>query len=240
MPSERSVELEAVILSTDSQLIQTLSTSLQRSDIEATTFTESSAAAEYISNRKVDALIVDSEVTGATELLETVKGTRSNAQIPVFVTIHKPELYAKVAAAAHFIIEKPVSPEAFERALRAARNRMLRERRRYYRQPVQVPITVARARGQMLVKGTSLNISENGMALRCELPFLRGELVDLLFNLPGIPNSFSCSGEVVWADTQGLGGVHFLPFNREAQKMLSIWIQKQFEGEAPVPPSRPQ
>jgi DNA-binding response OmpR family regulator len=240
MGNANPIELEVVILSSDSELVKILTGTLHRSDIEATIFTDSSAAADYISNRKVDAVIVDSEVTGAIALLETVRETASNARVPTFVIIHKEELYRDLAAAAHFIIKKPVSQESFERALRAAHNVMLRERRRYYRLPVRLPVVLVRARGQMLVNGTSLNISENGMALRSELPLNQRELVDLRFGLPGVPTHLGCSAQVVWADSQGLGGVHFVSLDKEAQRILTIWIQKQFEGEASASPSRHQ
>jgi DNA-binding response OmpR family regulator len=59
MSNASSVELEVVILSSDSELVKILTGTLHRSDIEATIFTDSSAAADYISNRKVDAVIVD-------------------------------------------------------------------------------------------------------------------------------------------------------------------------------------
>jgi DNA-binding response OmpR family regulator len=61
------IELEAVVLSSDPELIQTISRRLRQADIEVATFNESAKAAKYIAKRKIDAVIVDSDVSGAME-----------------------------------------------------------------------------------------------------------------------------------------------------------------------------
>ncbi|HEX6465816.1 MAG TPA: PilZ domain-containing protein [Terriglobales bacterium] len=226
MPASSAIDLEAVILSSDSQLIHTLVSCLQSSGIHVTKFYESGAAADYVSKRKVDAVIVDSEVAGAISVLNAVRETRSNSRSPTFATIHRRDLYGDFAASAHFVIEKPVPQEHFERALRAARGVMLRERRRYYRQPVEVPITLLRADGQVLSKGTTVNISESGMSLRCNLPMRAHEVLGIQFKLPGISTKFRCSAEVVWADSEGLGGLRFLPLEKKEHDALAKWLER--------------
>src|SRR5262249_37142117 len=133
--------------------------------------------------------------------------------------------------------EKPVSTESFDRALRAARTTMLRERRRYYRLPVQAPVTVARAPGQELLSGVSLNISENGMALRSEVRLFQRALIGLQVRLPEFPGTFRCSAEVVWADSQGRAGTRFLSLKGKAREMLTDWIQRELEQAGPIPQS---
>ena len=240
MPNAAAVGLEAVILSSDPQLIETLTTSLQRFEIDVATFSESEAASSYISTRKVDTIIVDSEVEGGVLLLNKVRHMPSNSRTPTFAAVHTRDLYSDVAAGAHFVIEKPVSSMEFERALHAARGMMLGERRRYHRQPVQVPITVARAGGQMLCNGTTVNISENGLALRCEPAVRKEEILNLQFTLPNAPVGLRCSGEVVWADSKGLGGIRFLPLRKDDQRLLATWIESEFERWRGIPHGSPQ
>jgi DNA-binding response OmpR family regulator len=236
MPGASSIELEAVILSSDSELTQRLAEILRRSDVEVITFDRSGTAKDYVSNRKVDAVIVDSEIEDGIDFLKSVRETKSNDRTATFVVIPSRDLYPEVAAAAHFIIDKPFLVEAFERALRVAHGMMLRERRRYFRVPIRIPLTVTRGDDQVPFKGTSLNISENGMALRAELPLCQRELVQLNFNLPSVSMEFCCPAEVVWADSEGLGGVHFLSLGKATKRLLTSWIHTEFERESGAVP----
>jgi DNA-binding response OmpR family regulator len=218
-------DLEAVVVSSDAQLLHTVTESLHNSGVDTVTFDDAGAATEYISTRKVDAVIVDSEVAGATRLLKKVRETPSNSRTPTFATVHTRELYGELAASAHFIMEKPLSQEHFDRALRAARGLMLLERRRYHRQRVEIPVTVSRDDGQFT--GTIINVSENGLALRCETALRRQELLEIQFVLPGSATKLRCSGEVIWADSQGMAGVRFLALEKRYRGALSKWIDHE-------------
>ena len=220
-------DLEAVVVSSDSQLLHTVTESLHNSGVDTVTFDDARAATDYISTRKVDAVIVDSEVDGATVLLKKVRETPSNSRTPTFATVHTRELYGELAASAHFIMEKPVSQEHFDRALRAAHDLMLLERRRYHRQLLEVPAMVQRSSGEQLHNATLINVSEHGLALRCEGALRRQELLEVQFILPGMATKFRCSGEVIWTDTQGLGGVRFLALGKRYRAALSKWIDHE-------------
>ena len=224
-----AADLEAVIVSRDAQLLHIVTKSLHDSGVEATTFDNANAATDYISTRKVDAVIVDSEVAGATALLKRVRETPSNSRTPTFATVHTRELYGELAASAHFIMEKPLSQEHFERALRAAHGLMLLERRRYHRQPIEIPVSIARDDGEAVCNGTTINISESGLALRCERALRRHELLEIRFILPGLATRFRCSGEVLWADSQGMGGVRFLALQKRHRDALTKWIDHELD-----------
>lgn len=232
MPNTAAADLEAVVVSSDTQLLHIVTKSLHDSGVEATTFDDAQAANDYISTRKVDAVIVDSEVAGATALLKRVRDTPSNSRTPTFATIHTRELYGELAASAHFIMEKPLSQEHFERALRAAHGLMLLERRRYHRQAIEVPISLARRNGEFFSSGVMMNLSEHGFALRCERALTRRELLEARFILPGLAIKFRCSVEVVWGDSHGSGGVRFLALETRLRDALTKWIDHQFARKA--------
>jgi len=226
-----TADLEAVIVSCDTQLLHIVTKGLHDSGVEAKTFDDANAANNYISTRKVDAVIVDSEIAGATNLLRRVRETPSNSRTPTFATIHTRELYGELAASAHFIMEKPLSQEHFDRALRAAHDLMLLERRRYHRQPLEIPITVAYSNGEFFSTGAMINLSEHGFALRCERPLNRRELLEVQFVLPGLVIKFRCSVEVVWGDSDGTGGVRFLALEKRYREALTKWIDQELARE---------
>jgi DNA-binding response OmpR family regulator len=228
-------DLKAVIVSCDTQLLHTVTQSLHNSGVETVTFEDATAATDYILRRKVDAVIVDSEVAGAMGLLKRVRETPSNSRTPTFATIHTRDLYGELAASAHFIMEKPVAPEHFERALRAAHGLMLIERRRYHRQQVGIPVTVSRDDGRSVCNGTILNVSENGLALRCERALRRQELLEIEFMLPGVATRLRCAGEVIWADSDGLGGLRFLSLDERHRSALTKWIDHELSERGKRP-----
>lgn len=222
-----AADLEAVIVSCDAQLLHIVTKALHDSGMEATTFEDANAANNYISRRKVDAVIVDSEVAGATTLLKRVRETPSNSRTPTFATIHTRELYGELAASAHFIMEKPLSQEHFDRALRAAHDLMLLERRRYHRQPLEIPVTMAYSNGEFFSSGAMINLSEHGFAVRCDRVLNRRELLEVRFVLPGLATRFHCSVEVVWGDSGGNGGVRFLALEKRFRDTLTKWIDHE-------------
>jgi DNA-binding response OmpR family regulator len=227
-----AADLEAVVVSCDTQLLHTVIESLHNSGVDTVTFADASAATDYISTRKVDAVIVDSEVAAANTLSMKVRQTPSNSRTPTFATVHSRDLYGELAAFAHFIMEKPVSQEHFNRALRAAHDLMLLERRRYHRQRLEIPGTVTRDNGQLVCEGTIINVSENGLAVRCANGLRRQELIEIEFSLPGMATKLRCSGEVIWTDSQGLGGVRFLAIQKRYRAALTKWIDHELEQSA--------
>src|SRR5437588_12095938 len=102
-----AADLEAVIVSRDAQLLHIVTKSLHDSGVEATTFDNANAATDYISTREVDAVIVDSEVAGATALLQRVRETPSNPRTPTLATDHTSEHSRQLAAPAALVIQHP-------------------------------------------------------------------------------------------------------------------------------------
>ena len=233
-----AADLEAVVVSSDTQLLHIVIESLHNSGVDTVTFGDANAATDYISTRKVDAVIVDSEVAGANALLKKVRQTPSNSRTPTFATVHTRDLYGELAAFAHFIMEKPVSQEHFDRALRAAHDLMLLERRRYHRQRLEIPVTVVRDNERSISEGTIINLSENGLAMRCANGLRRQELLDIEFVLPGMATRLRCSGEVIWTDSQGLAGVRLLAIQKRHRAALSKWIDHELAQSRRRSPAR--
>ena len=72
-------------------------------------------------------------------------------------------------------MQKPISTLNATRCFSAALNFMIREQRRYFRHPVEIPATLGSGEGEKL-KATITNISEGGMAI-----FFRGKFPGAAF-----------------------------------------------------------
>lgn len=75
-----------------------------------------------------------------------------------------------------FVFERPLSATSIRNTLEPAYGLILRERRRYFRCPVAIPVTIRRESMQE-VRCNSVNISEGGMPLSTFVPLIPGENV---------------------------------------------------------------
>jgi hypothetical protein len=74
---------------------------------------------------------------------------------------------------------------------------ILRERRRYFRCPLSIPVSIRR-RTMPLVRCDTVNISEGGMAVSTSVPFSAGEDVRVQFTLTGSSGRARASKAVVF------------------------------------------
>jgi c-di-GMP-binding flagellar brake protein YcgR len=126
-------------------------------------------------------------------------------------------------AGANFILERPFLPGALTSTLKASYSLMLQERRRYFRSSVAIAVYLTSASGAMQVAST-VNISENGMALSVGAPLAVGERVQLSLDFSGTGESARMSGEVCWADDNGRVGVEFVEIPSVVRDRLRTWL----------------
>jgi len=132
---------------------------------------------------------------------------------------------------ANFVLQKPISTLNASRCFHAALNFMLKERRRYFRQPVKIDVQVV-LEGKTL-HATSTNISEGGMALMLRDALPKGATSHLKFTLPDSSRKFEIEAEVAWADLKGLAGIRFLNVPASTQAELEQWLDGHMEKEFP-------
>ena len=221
----KSSDLEAVVISADPAIVEPVSQSLIRAEIRPAIFRETRTAIECLFRRKVDAIVIDLHVDRALPLLKELPNTPSNSRIPAFAVASSG--FRDAFGLAHFTFEAPIHQPAFVQALRKAYPVMLRERYHYCRHAVELPVTITRGSGNTL-EGVSVNISEGGMALQCDLPLQKHDRLQLEFNLPQKLGTVKCRGEVVWSDARQLIGLKFLALKPTLQKLLSFWLADQW------------
>jgi response regulator RpfG family c-di-GMP phosphodiesterase len=216
-----SSDLEALVISADPAIVEPVSQSLLRAEIRPAIFRETRTATECLFRKKVDAIVIDLHVDGALALLKELANTPSNSRIPAFAVVNNS--FRDAFGLAHFTLEAPIDQAAFVRALRKAYPVMLRDRYHYRRHAVELAVTVTRESGEK-ADGVSVNISEGGMALQCDLPIKKEETLQLEFSLPQKLGHVKCRGEVVWSGAEHLIGLKFLSLKPVLQKALSFWL----------------
>jgi len=215
-------ELEFVLLSNDYATMNAVSGGVKKFGARFNLVPTPQAARECLSRCKVDGVFVDMAVAGALELIEAIRAGTSNSRGVIFACIlSNKESTPTLNAGANFLLRKPLSVDSVGMHLAIAKDLMVRERRRYFRHAVSVPILLND--GGTEHPGRLTNVSEQGMAVRLAKPLKYSSSVDFSFEL-GLGMQVSGRGQVAWTNTEGTAGILIRSFHGNSLAHLETWI----------------
>jgi CheY-like chemotaxis protein len=221
--------LDALLISRDREAAEILRPTLDKMAVTVEVCQAATAAGEIMVARKFDAIVVDcDDLSGGIELMKALRKTRSNKSSVVFALLNgKTTTQMAFQLGANFVLQKPITPLNATRCFNAALTFMTREKRRYFRHPVEMPVKVLFGNEEMMA--TTTNLSEGGMAVRC-----RGKLpgqikVMLQFTLPESRSSLELKAEVAWIDDLGRAGIRFTDVPQSSQYQLEKWLTEHLE-----------
>jgi CheY-like chemotaxis protein len=226
--------LDSLLLSQDVDVVRVLRPTLEKLSIDVEICHEARAAADILVSEKFDAVIVDcDDLKGGLGVLQGLRNTPSNKNSVTFALLNGKQTTTQEAFSmgANFVLQKPISTLNASRCFHAALNFMLRERRRYFRHPVKMLVQMVL--GEKLVRATSTNISESGIALMLHEALPKGARPHLIFTLPDSKQKLELESEVVWADVKGRAGLRFHGVTKDAQEQLEKWLNDRLEEEIP-------
>src|SRR5215467_3293557 len=159
--------LESLLLSRDPEVIRILRPTLEKLAIDLEVCRGISSGTEILSNEKFDAVIVDcDDLQGGLDVIAGLRKGSSNKNSVAFAILNGTTTTQQAfERGANFVMQKPITPLNATRCFGAALGFMARERRRYFRQKVDMPVILRLSNGQE-VKATGTNLSEGGMAVR--------------------------------------------------------------------------
>jgi CheY-like chemotaxis protein len=226
--------LESLLLSQDPELVRVVRPTLEKLSIDVEICHEARAAADLLVSQKFDAVIVDcDDLKGGLEVLQGLRSTPSNKNSVTFAILNGKQTTTQDAfgMGANFVLQKPISGLNAARCFHAALNFMVRERRRYFRHPVKILVQILL--GDKIVRATTTNISESGIALMLREALPKGASPRLQFILPGTDRKMSLEAEVVWADVKGRVGLRFHNVAEDCQAFLEKWLDERLDEELP-------
>jgi CheY-like chemotaxis protein len=226
--------LDSLLLSQDSDLVRVVRPTLEKLSIDVEICHEARAAADILISEKFDAVIVDcDDLKGGLEVLQGLRATPSNKNSVTFAILNGKKTTTQDAfgMGANFVLQKPISALNASRCFHAALNFMIKERRRYFRQPVKMQVQVV-LEGKT-INATSTNLSEGGIAVMMKEALPKGAMPHLKFSLPEANLHMDVEGEVAWADVKGRAGFRFLHVPKESQQLLEKWLDDHMEMEFP-------
>jgi hypothetical protein len=219
--------LSSMVVSSDWQEVSVLECILGSLHIGVDVESQPERAQAKLAKSKIDALIVDCDLDGATGFLRGLLNGQMQNLVPL-VIVSGPKGHNSVAArGAAFIFQKPISVEQAVHTLSAARNMILDGRLRYHRHALDVPVALTHGSGKR-IKAHLLNLSQGGMGIHAAKPLSSTGPVRVSFTLPETKLSVRLQGEVLWKDRQGNAGIRFLENNQRVKRELRLWLERRY------------
>jgi hypothetical protein len=222
----------ALLASDDSVTIQQFSDALQELSIAPDVCREGPAAISLLNRRKFDAVIVDLQLGENPGLiLDAVRLSASSRTAVTFAVSGSDAEGTVFRKRSEFVLERPLTARSIRSTLRPAYGLILRERRRYFRCPISIPVVLLR-RAQPEVRCNGVNLSEGGIALSTLVLLSPGEKVHVQFTLPGHEVPFLADSTICWGQ-KGHLGIRFPSLSQEHKSELQGWLSRQQEKMIP-------
>ena len=224
------MELKSLLLCRDLDTLRVFRRALDDLGIAVEVAAAATSAMELLDTRKFDAIIVDcDDVAGGTEVLTDIQQSPSNKRAITLALINgATNMRAAFEMGAHFALEKPFTLERALRTLRAAHGFMVTEQRRYFRHAVDTTARLSFGVVKDLACKVT-NVSGGGMAVALSEQISPGWVVDVRFELPGLPEMLEVKGEFAWSDGEGHAGIRFIYVPMESKRWLGKWLTERIE-----------
>lgn len=222
------MDLDCLVLSRDPDVVRVLRPAMEKLSIHVQLPSEGSGH-QMLLSQKYDGVVIDcDDLEDGLGMLRELRKAPSNHSSVAFAVVHRATSATQAFnLGANFVLQKPIEPVNAARCFSAAIGLMTRERRRYFRVPVDMPVTLIFSEGEQ-VKSRATNLSEGGMAADLPAKF-RSSIKKVQFTLPGTNNSVETRAELAWADGSGRGGIKFLELAQISREHLERWLLTHIE-----------
>jgi hypothetical protein len=219
--------LSSLLVSRDWQEVSVLECILGGLHIAVDVESEPERARTKLAKSKIDALIVDCDLSGATSLLLGLQNRTIRNSVPLLIMGGSSRRRRPKIQSGAFVFEKPISVEQAVHTLSAARNMIVDGRLRYHRQALDLQVSLTCGTSKRL-RAHLVNLSQGGIGIRVARPLPTTGPVQVRFALPGTQRSMKMEGEVAWMDPQGNAGIRFVETNQQSKRDLQLWLEQQY------------
>ncbi|SRR5216684_2760469 len=220
--------LSSMVVSRDWQEVSVLECILGGLHMDVAVEDEPQRALARLSKSKVDALIVDCDLNGTTQLLRELQGDEKRSSTVPLVIMGGPKSRQDLdSTGAVFAFQKPISVEQAVRTLSAARNLILDGRLRYHRAGLEVPVNLSfNSHGR--VEANLVNVSQGGLQVHTDAPVEPTKSLRISLDLPGAKSTLKAQAEIAWQDKRGNVGIRFVKLAPRVQRVLQLWLAQQY------------
>jgi CheY-like chemotaxis protein len=224
------MNLDCLVLSSDADVVGVLRPAMEKLSISFKIASDGPSGHQMLVTEKYDGIVVDcDDMEDGLSILRAIRHARSNQNSVAFAIVNRTTPASKAfELGANFVLQKPVDPVNAMRCFSAALGLMERERRRYFRVPVDMPLTVILAQNEHF-KTRAFNVSEGGMAVQLKRELPTDAVLKLQFTLPASNNSIETRATVAWADGAGRAGLKFLELPQVSREHLERWLSAHID-----------
>jgi DNA-binding response OmpR family regulator len=218
------MQFQALLVLTDNSAAELLSHVLANFQVDQDLCAAPGDAAHLLEEKTFDIVLVDFDDShAAAQVIDNVRhsSTAKNA-VAVCLLSDPSKVRSVFGMGANFVLYKPVNGEHANASLRSAIALLKRERRRKFRVPVQLPVTLS-WQDTPEVEGIMLDVSEDGMDVLSAQPLQGSQNLEVHFSLPDL-TQLHAHAQVVWANSNGQAGLQFADFSEESRETLSAWL----------------
>jgi CheY-like chemotaxis protein len=235
MMNRESAAIRVLLVSHDKTAVETLCDIMEQMGVYVEVCPDRKAASPKLCNSKYEGVIVDlMQGEDGLDLLKSLTDFTSNKSAVSCAILNDANPKASAfQAGANFVLERPLDFQTVARTIRAAYPMMVRERRRYFRCPVETPTFIA-CEPDIKFQANSVNISEAGMAILSPVQLKAGQKIKIKVRIPGSMDLLNISGEICWAnDVTGRAGIQFQEVSQAVAEALSTWLLERLEEMIP-------
>lgn len=216
--------LSALLVCEDANAAEVLRRVLKELSIHVEACPDFARAGMRAAQERFDVIIADGPSHDVTTLLRETRLSRKNdATLAVAVLSSQESIRELFSLGLNFVLYKPVAYDRALSSLRAARAVMRKEKRKNPRAAVHAHATIDYANVQQ-EKATLADLAHDGMAVRFGRQLPPTSKVYFQFKLPGQTASVRLSGQLVWQDWNGRGGVQFVDVPKASRRLLEEFL----------------
>lgn len=217
--------LSALLVCADEAAAGVLSRVLDELNIRVESCPDTVRAGIRSAQERFDVIIVDGKsMSDVLSLLRETRLSRLNdSTLAVAVVPSQESIRDLFSLGVNFVLYKPVAYDRALSSLKAARAVMRKEKRKSARATVHTHATVDYANIEQ-EKATLIDLAEDGMAVLFGKKLPPTSKVYFQFKLPGQANSVRLSGQLVWQDWNGRGGVQFIDVPRSSRRLMDEFL----------------
>lgn len=225
--------LRVLLVEDEVAVLKVLEGSLASMGLEVRSLSDSREAVALIGQEKFDAIFLDlmmPEVNGF-ELTRLVRNSSWNRTTPIFIITGREDKEAMeevFAAGGTFLLHKPLDKNKLARLFQIAHGTMLEGRLRLRR--VEIETEVICEAGSRRIRGTSLNLSQDGIFFRAEDPPQQGSQVRVFFHLPEQRIMIEAAGVVSRVDEQQRVAVQFTRMDVKDRARIRELVASQMDN----------
>lgn len=193
-------------------------------------FPNSRQAAAELDLRKLEAVFTKAEMPDLDgfELAARVRSSKANSLVPIVMFTRRPDAESMRRGSETGVttfLGSPFTAQRIQRVVITMVPSILREKRRYARLPLRVPVSCWS--GYRQLESASLNISEGGMLLELAGKIPVGHELGLEFEIPDVRARLNLRATVVRHGEPGSIAVKFVTASTRELKALQNYILTQ-------------